>query len=182
MKPAAAAFSAAAGSGAVPDHLATARLTLRPLRQADAPDLHRFFSDPIAMRHFGAVHHDLAESEDWVRRTLAAPPERTREYAILRAGRVIGKAGIWSAPELGYFLQRSHWGQGLMHEALTALLPRLFADLSLPRITADVDPRNPASARVLERLGFNETGRARNTIQIAGEWTDSVYYALDAPV
>ena len=163
----------------MPERLATARLTLRPLQQGDAPALHRFFSDPDAMRHFGELHTDLSETEAWVRGTLSAPPEQTREYAILRDGEVIGKAGIWSAPELGYFLRRDQWGQGLMHEALEALLPHLFAELSLSRITADIDPDNPASLRLVQKLGFRETGRASRTIQIAGAWADSVYVALD---
>lgn len=165
----------------MPEHLVTARLTLRPLQQADAPALHRFFSDPEAMRHFGELHTDLSETEAWMRGTLSSPPEQTREYAILRDDEVIGKAGIWSAPELGYFLRRDQWDQGLMHEALEELLPHLFADLSLNRITADVDPDNPASLRLVQKLGFHETGRASRTIQIAGKWADSVYFVLDAP-
>lgn len=173
---------AAAGSGGVPERLTTKRLLLRPLAQGDAADLHHFFSDPVAMRFFGDVHDRLAQTEAWVAGTLAAPPEICREYALVKDGVAIGKAGIWARPELGFFLRRDAWGQGLMTEALGGLLPHLFATMDLhDGIRADVDPRNAASLGVLQRLGFVESGRAARTIRIAGEWTDSVYLHLTAP-
>lgn len=159
------------------EHLRTARLALRPLRADDAPVLHHVFCDPIAMQFFGGVHKDIAESKAWVQRTIEEPPEKMREFAIVRDSVVIGKAGIWSKPELGFFLHRAHWHQGLMFEALQALLPHLFEAMSLSQITADVDPRNAASLGLLKRLGFTETGRAEKTIKINGVWCDSIYLA-----
>ncbi|MCA0872087.1 GNAT family N-acetyltransferase [Seohaeicola saemankumensis] len=160
---------------------ATQRLTLRPLRAEDAPALHRFFSDPAAMAYFDTAHADMAQTDRWVTGTLAAPPETCREFALVENGEVIGKAGIWSAPELGFFLRRDRWGQGLMTEALTALIPHLFTLLDLPEIRADVDPRNAASLTLLRNLGFAETHRAARTMQIAGAWCDSVYLSLPRP-
>lgn len=179
MKPKARECWAEVGSRKVPDRLFTPRLVLRPLQAGDAEGLHAFFSDPEAMELWGTPHAELAETQAWVDSTLAAPPERTMEYAVLHDDVVIGKAGIWRAPELGFFLRRDSWGQGLMQEALDALLPRLFDRMDLPRIVADVDARNRRSQRLLKSLGFVETGRAENTIEVAGEMTDSVYLALD---
>jgi RimJ/RimL family protein N-acetyltransferase len=48
-------------------------------------------------------------------------------------------------------------------------------------LLADVDPRNVASLRVLDRLGFKETGRAERTFLLGDEWCDSVYLALQRP-
>lgn len=165
----------------MPETLQTARLTLRPMREEDAEGLHDFFADPAATRFFDNPHTSFAQTRDWVRRSALADPARTREFTLLRGGRAIGKAGIWAAPELGFFLRRADWGQGLMREALDALVPHLFAAMGLARMTADVDPRNAASLKLLDRLGFVETGRAQNTIEIAGEWADSIYLALSAP-
>jgi ribosomal-protein-alanine N-acetyltransferase len=50
---------------------------------------------------------------------------------------------------------RAHWGKGYMNEALQALLAHAFEVMKLRRLEADVDPRNDASIRTLERLGFN---------------------------
>jgi RimJ/RimL family protein N-acetyltransferase len=55
----------------------------------------------------------------------------------------------------------------------------VFSAHDIPAITADVDPRNEASLRLLARLGFVETGRATGTVEIAGELCDSVYLALE---
>ena len=165
----------------MPEALTTARLHLRPLRIEDAPALHRFFSDPAAMAYFDTAHTDMAQTERWVAGTLAMPADTCREFALVENGEVIGKAGIWQAPELGFFLHRDRWGQGLMYEALTALIPHLFALLDLPAIRADVDPRNAASLSLLRNLGFAETHRATRTMQIAGEWCDSVYLTLPRP-
>jgi len=161
------------------ESLQTARLTLCPMRAEHAPALHAVFGDPEAMRFFGETHTDLAQTERWVAGTLAAPPERCREYVLLEDGEAIGKAGLWDVPELGFFLRRDRWGQGLMREALRALIPHLFATLPLDHIRADVDPRNAASLALLHQLGFVETHRASRTIQIAGEWADSVYLELE---
>ena len=56
--------------------------------------------------------------------------------------------------EIGYALGRPYWGSGYMHEALQALLGYAFQTLDLNRLEADIDPRNLASAKTLERLGF----------------------------
>jgi RimJ/RimL family protein N-acetyltransferase len=68
-----------------------------------------------------------------------------------------------------------------MTEAMGTLIPRLFARHDVPALTADVDPRNAASLRLLDRLGFRETGRAERTMLWGDEWCDSVYLALPRP-
>lgn len=151
------------------------------MRAEHAADLHAFFCDPLAIRLFGETHTELAQTKRWVAGTLAEPPDRCREYVLLQDDVAIGKAGLWKVPELGFFLRRDRWGQGLMHEALSALLPHLFETMPLDNILADADPRNTASLGLLHRLGFVETHRTSRTIQIAGEWTDSVYLRLSRP-
>lgn len=65
-----------------------------------------------------------------------------------------------------------------MHEALQALLEFGFGELDLNRIEADIDPRNSASARTLERLGFTKEGYLRERWIVGDEVSDTAIYGL----
>lgn len=65
-----------------------------------------------------------------------------------------------------------------MREALTALLDFAFGALDLHRLEADVDPRNAASVRTLERLGFRREGYLRERWLVGGEIQDALFYGL----
>ncbi len=127
-------------------------------------------------------HATLGQTADWLARMIAAPPETSDDYVMALQGKVIGKAGAWALPEVGFILHPDLWGQGLMHEALTAVIGHLFATHPLPHLTAEADPRNAASLGLLTRLGFMETHRAAHTMQWGEEWCDSVYVALPRTV
>src|SRR5690606_21683193 len=86
--------------------------------------------------------------------------------------------GFWRLPEIGYILHPDHWGEGLATEAVSAAIDHVFATREADRLTADVDPDNRPSIRLLERLGFVRTGSAERTFCIDGEWKDSLYYGL----
>ena len=112
---------------------------------------------------------------------LFTPPGQGFERVITLNGAVIGKAGGYRLPEVGFILHPDHWGRGYVTEAMQALIPELFACSDVPALTADVDPLNPASLKVLEKLGFVETHRAERTFNLGGVWVDSVYLALPRP-
>jgi len=80
--------------------------------------------------------------------------------------------------ELGYMLGRPYWGAGFMHESLQRLLAYAFDELELNRLEADIDPRNRASARTLERLGFVKEGFMRERWIVADEKSDTEVYGL----
>ena len=68
-------------------------------------------------------------------------------------------------------------------EAMAAVVAHVFATRpDVDALTADVDPRNERSLRLLEKLGFERTGFAKRTFCLAGEWADSVYLTLKRPV
>ncbi len=159
--------------------LITERLRLRRARPEDAVDLYAVFSDPRAMRYWSTPPHaEIGETRRWLDSMISADPQASDDFVIERDGVVIGKAGAWRLPEIGFILHPGFWGQGLAHEALSAVIGRLFATRPLDRLTADVDPRNAASLRLLARLGFAETGRAARTWRVGEDWCDSVYLAL----
>jgi ribosomal-protein-alanine N-acetyltransferase len=162
--------------------LLTPRLRLRRAVSSDLDALYAVFSNPVAMRYWSTPPHtDIQQTRDWLDSMIGAPADTSDDFIVEYRGRVIGKAGCWRLPEIGYILHADHWGQGLATEALTAVITHIFTTRGVAAIQADVDPRNTASLRLLARLGFVETHRARNTWQVGEEWCDSVYLALPRP-
>lgn len=158
----------------------TERLLLRRARIGDLADIHSVLGDPRATRYWSTPPHaDLEESRAWLDSMIHAPADASDDFVIQLGDRVIGKAGCWRLPEIGYILHPDFWGRGYASEALRAVLDHIFRRPEVDRIIADVDPRNQASLRLLERLGFRETGRARGTWHVNGEICDSLYLALD---
>jgi len=160
--------------------LKTPRLTLRRAVMEDVEAFHRVFSDPAAMSYWSTLPHStLSETKDWVADMVAATEAGLSEDFVVECdGRVIGKAGFWRPPEIGYILHPDYWGKGLASEAVQAVLSHAFGPMALQCVTADVDPRNQASLRLLARHGFIETRRASKTWKIGETWADSVYLAL----
>lgn len=158
--------------------IVTPRLTLRRARLTDLDAVHAMLSHPAAMRYWSTPEHEtLEQSRAWLAGMVAGAPGED-DFLIEHQGRVIGKAGAWRLPEVGFLLHPDHWGKGFAFEAMTAVIGYLFATHALPELTAEADPRNTASLRLLSKLGFVETGRAERTLQWRDEWCDSVYLAL----
>ena len=142
----------------------TDRLLLRPGWAEDAPALAAAIADEAIVRNLATAPwpYGVAEAEAF----LAAPrdpvlpsfliSERTRG-----APRIIGACGFGrrasGAVELGYWIARGHWNQGFATEAGRALID-IARTLKLPQLEASHFVDNPASGRVLEKLGFFATG------------------------
>lgn len=165
------------------DRIETLRLVLRRARSDDRDALHALFTDPAVMRYWSRPPHETTEETDrWLADMIGAPAAESDDFIIEHAGAVVGKAGAWRLPEVGFMIAPHLWGRGLAAEAMRAVIAHLFAAHDLPALTAEVDPRNDASLRLLARLGFHETGRAERTLLWGEEWCDSVYLALPRPV
>lgn len=159
--------------------LRTERLLLRPARKDDLPAIHAILSDPRATRYWSTPPHStLEQSREWLTGMIAIDPAEGEDFVVEHDGAVIGKAGFYRFPEVGFIFHPDHWGRGFAYEALGAVLDRGLA--SLPTAVADVDPRNTACLKLLTRLGFVETGRKEKTWLVGDEWCDSVYLSLDA--
>jgi ribosomal-protein-alanine N-acetyltransferase len=89
--------------------------------------------------------------------------------------------GPFQACLLGYGIDARQQGRGLMHEALEAGLAWAFGELDLHRVMANYLPRNERSAKLLERLGFEREGYARDYLRIAGQWENHVLTAKIRP-
>lgn len=162
--------------------LVTARLVLRPAHAGDADALHAIMRLPRAMAYWSTPPHaDRAETVEWLANMIAIGPAEGEDFIVEHEGRVIGKAGFYRFPSIGYLFDPDVWGRGYGREAVSAVVERAFAVHRLPRVLADVDPRNTASMRLLMGLGFVETDRWARTWLVGDEWCDSVYFALDRP-
>jgi ribosomal-protein-alanine N-acetyltransferase len=81
---------------------------------------------------------------------------------------------------LGYWIDADYQGRGLMTEAVRMAVTFGFHDARLHRVQAAVMPRNAASLRLLEKLGFRREGMSERYLQIAGKWEDHIILAKTA--
>lgn len=161
------------------DEIRTARLLLRPARMDDLAAMHAILSDAAAMRWWSTPPHaEIGQTRAWLSGMVSPPHADSEDYVIEHQGRVVGKAGAYRLPEVGFILHPAAWGQGLAREAMAAIIPRLFDRWPVPALEADVDPRNAASLGLLGRLGFEKVRFAERTWLVGEEWCDSVYLAL----
>jgi ribosomal-protein-alanine N-acetyltransferase len=114
-----------------------------------------------------------------------AAGERYAFGVFLPDGSVVGRValdnvvrGAWRNATIGYYVDRAHNGRGVATGAVTLACRFGFDNAGLHRIQAGVMPRNAASARVLEKVGFRREGLARRYLFIAGAWEDHDIYAL----
>lgn len=153
--------------------LRTPRLVLRKAEWGDLGAMHAVLSHPVATRYWSTPpHRTLAETETWLGSMIAGTGD---DFVIVLGEQVIGKAGFFQDPEVGYIIHPQLTGRGYATEAVSAVVERALYVRGLPRVFADVDPRNVASLKLLARLGFIETGRKSGTWQVGDELCDSVY-------
>ena len=160
----------------------TERLLLRRPRLDDLDAMFEIMSDPVAMRYWSTLPHaDREVTRLWLERKIARTADGGEDFVIEHDGRVIGDVGAGRLPDFGFMLRRDCWGKGFATEASRAFIDHAFRNTAATELRADVDPRNTASLRVLDRLGFAETGRAERTFLLGDEWCDSVYLVLQRP-
>jgi RimJ/RimL family protein N-acetyltransferase len=171
-----------------PTILATERLILRWVDEHDTAAQFAIFSDPNVVRYWsGAAWTEMAQAE----KSIAAALDDYRAGSALRFGVVLAETGEMIGNvnlhhfsdqsrrcELGYALASEYWGRGYAREALRAALEYGFRTLDLNRVEADIDPRNAASGRVLEALGFRKEGFMPQRWIVHGETADTVFYGL----
>lgn len=143
----------------------TERLILRPWRETDAEALFRYAQDPDVGPIAGWEPHDSVENSLEIIRTVFSAPEI---YAVVLkdTGEPVGCCGLIlydslnpsylkpNEAEIGYWIGKKYWGQGLIPEAVRALLARGFNDLKLKAVWCVFYEGNTKSKRVCEKSGF----------------------------
>lgn len=165
----------------------TERLLLRPAWAEDAPALFEGINDQGIVRNLASAPwpYSLDDAAKFV-----ATPRSPREPALLiflrtqAAPRLVGSIGLartgCGATEIGYWVARPWWGHGFASEAGQAVIAIARHGLRLDRLVAGHFLDNPASGRVLRKLGFRPTGaiRARHSAG-RGEDVPSAEFELD---
>jgi ribosomal-protein-alanine N-acetyltransferase len=143
--------------------LQTSRLILRPLQPGDAKTLYRIYQSEGVLRYFP---NPIPPSLEKVQRLITAQQTHWEKHGygnwgVLPIGveEIIGWAGLQYLPELdetevGFLLDRPHWGRGYATEAALASLQFGFEHFNLDSIIALVHPENLASQRVIEKCGM----------------------------
>ena len=163
----------------------TDRLVIRRFHACDGPALYEYLSDPevVAFEPYPPLSEEEALREAERRAGGAA------FYAVCLPGdKLIGNLylgeGECGSRELGYVFHRGYWGQGYATESVRALLRHAFAQSDVRRVTAQCDPQNPASWRMLERIGMRREGTLLQNVYFrtvgdgAPIWKDIYLYAI----
>ena len=168
--------------------LMTPRLVLRKLTMRDADDIYRYSRDAEVARHvLWEAHRNIGESRAYLRYMLRR--YRNREPAswgieYRQTGQIIGTIGfMWiqrdnSSAEVGYSLSRTFWNQGIMTEALKAVIAHGFDSLHLNRIEAQHETTNPAPGMVMRKCGMTREGTLRQRLFNKGRYVDVELYAI----
>lgn len=159
---------------------------LRPWRAGDEPSLVRHANNRKIWRNLRDLFPHPYTSEDarrWIALCLDAPEPPTN-LAIAVEGEAAGGIGLVRqtdvarhTAEVGYWLGESLWGRGIATEALKLMVEYAFNTFDLVRLEAGVFEWNPASARVLEKAGFNFECRHRKAVFKDGEFIDRFLFA-----
>jgi RimJ/RimL family protein N-acetyltransferase len=161
----------------------TERLLLRQGWIEDAPQLARGIEEAIARNTTRMPWpYSLEAAEAWLSHDQDSHAPTCLIFArTAGAPRLIGGVALHQdafGHELGYWIARSYWGLGFATEAASALLRTARASLRIDRIHAGHFADNPASGRVLRKLGFRPTGRTERRFSAArGHDVDCTLYA-----
>jgi ribosomal-protein-alanine N-acetyltransferase len=168
--------------------LTTDRLLLRQIRATDVEAVFATFSDEEAMKFYGhEPHQSIDDSQEWIKRTQAGYDRRKSiHWGITLHGedRMIGSCSFhrfdegFHCAETGYELNRAFWRQGIMFEAMSAILTYGFTELGLHRVEAVIDIANEASKSLLLKLGFSYEGNLRQRYFFHGRFEDEYYFGL----
>lgn len=162
----------------------TPRLTLRPGWAEDAIELHEAFADERVIRNLGRAPwpYTLADAQEFLSRP--APPAAASLLVYAHdEGHVRLVGGVGFGPyedrpfELGYWIRPDSWGKGYATEAARGVVEAARA-IGVPKLTAGHFIDNPASGRVLAKLGFRPTRTERRYSLGRGETATSVALAL----
>jgi RimJ/RimL family protein N-acetyltransferase len=167
-----------------PPTLQTERLRIRPYSEADIPELVRLIGTREVAATTLRIAHPYSEQDARAFLELAKEPDKLWLAVTLRAdGRQIGGIGLrvelqHQHAELGYWPGVSYWSQGYATEAAREVLRYGFEDLALHRIFASHFKHNPASGKILKKIGMRHEGSQREHLRKWDQFVDSELYGI----
>ncbi len=178
--------AATAGTGA--PTLETQRLVLRAMTLEDAADVQRLAGDRKIAATTALIPHPYPDgaAEEWIGGHEAefakgagatwAITNRATDELVGAVGLIINEQNLRA--EIGYWIGSPFWGKGFMSEAARAVLKYAFEERGLQRVFAHHFHTNPASGRVMEKIGMKREGVLRRHFVKWGEPVDCVYYGI----
>lgn len=158
------------------------RVDLHPIETDDAEFLQRLVNDPQVRGSIASYAPYNAEQErEWIE---ALGEDEGVTLLVCVDGDPVGSIGfdspneVWGTAEIGYMIAPDHWGNGYATEAVALLSAYAFHERRLDKLHATVYATNPASARVLEKVGFERDGTLRKHAFVDGERVDVHQYGL----
>ena len=158
--------------------LETARITLRRWKESDAETLFKYASDPdVGPRAGWPVHQSVEESREVIRKFFLN--DSTWAIVLNETEEPIGCIGYFTHDksnipigeqdcEIGYWVGKPYWNQGICTEALQLMLDYCVNVMHFGQIWSDYFTGNPASGRVMEKCGFQDTGKLHPCSHLVG--------------
>lgn len=162
----------------------TQRLRFRPWRESDAEALYKYASDPdVGARAGWPPHQSIEESRQVILNLFSNG--HTWALELKETGEPVGCMGYYDSKEsnirigekdaeIGYWMAKPYWNQGLCTEALRAMIDWCFREKGFQSLWCDFFVDNPASGRVMEKCGFRDTGEQN--------WCSHLYRGDGRPV
>jgi [ribosomal protein S5]-alanine N-acetyltransferase len=168
--------------------LETERLILRPYGLDDVPRVQQMCGDPAIAATTLAIPHPYPDgaAEEWISthaESFQQGKEVTLAITLKPARTLVGSMALMvnsnhRRGELGYMIAKEHWDNGYCTEAAQAMARYGFLVLNLNRIQAMHFPRNPASGRVMQKLGMTREGLLRQYVDNRGAFENIVLYSM----
>jgi RimJ/RimL family protein N-acetyltransferase len=166
------------------ERLETPRLILRRIRDNDLTALVAYRNDPRVAEYQMWESYDEIKGKELITDKnpgdegyfqFALETKATRE---LIGDFMLKTQADKRLAEIGYTLAFNFQGKGLAREAAMAVIDYAFNILKMYRLSASVDPRNLASLKLLEHLGFRKEAYFVKSLWFKGDWADDVVYGL----
>lgn len=156
-------------------------VTLHPQDADDAPYVQELLHDP---RVRAGIGHSTPVTADDYEESIEDSGDDEFHFLVCVDGDPVGNCSLhedghpWGYAEVGYAVHPDHWNEGYATDAIGSLVRYGFEERRLNKIGADVYATNEASARVLEKVGFEREGVRRNHCFVDGEYVDLHEYGL----
>ncbi len=164
-------------------------LVLRQITYDDCNEYYDYMKDEDVIRYVPeeCIPRSLERVKEEIDYNLDLFRYRRSIYwviALKENNRLIGSCGFnyWNRDhrrgEISYDLNKNYWGQGIMSEAIKAILGFAFSQMELHRVEATVTPTNKASINVLKKAGFQKEGILREQKLLHGKFEDAIIMSL----
>ena len=169
----------------------TQRLILREIEEKDLYDVYEYASDESVARYMPwEAHKSIEDSRNFIDNEIEKyKKNNSLNYAIVlkETNKMIGTAGCFEYKEgdkfaqVGYVINKKYWGNGLVPEAMRAIIEYLFREKDVHRIYAKHYVGNEKSGRVMQKLGMKYEGTMEDSVFAKGEYITTKHYAIINP-